>query len=82
MELLKFSASWCDPCQQLSKILKNIELPYTLTEIDIDKDIDKATKFDIRSVPTMILLDDDGKEVKRIVGVYASEKLKAKLELN
>jgi thioredoxin 1 len=82
MELLKFSASWCGPCQQLSKILENIELPYPLTEIDIDEDTDRAASFGIRGVPTMVLLDDDGNEIKRVVGAHAPEKLKAELELD
>ena len=59
IEVLKFSASWCGPCRVLAQTLKDVE---GITAIDIDKDMETARKYGIRSVPTMVFLKN-GKEV-------------------
>lgn len=64
VEVLKFSATWCGPCRVLAQTLKDVE---GITNIDIDKDMETARKYGIRSVPTMVFLKD-GKEVHRQSG--------------
>lgn len=70
MNILKMGASWCTSCKTLTKMIGTIDIDTSIeiTEIDIDDQFDLATKYSIRSVPTMIKLDDDGKEVSRLVG--------------
>lgn len=74
MQLLKFQASWCQPCNMLSKAMESIDHPLVESrqEIDIDEDTEKVKQYNIRGVPTLILIDDEGKEVKRQSG-YMSE---------
>ena len=43
-------------------------LPYVIESMDIDKEPGLASIYAVRSVPTMILLDDEGKELSRLVG--------------
>ena len=74
-EVLKFSASWCGPCQALSMTLKNVESDIAIKEIDIDEELDLAAQYGIRSVPTMVMLED-GKEIKRVSGALALPKVK------
>ena len=78
-ELLKFQADWCSPCKQLSVIMKNADLGMPVTLIDIDYDTAMTTKYQIRGVPTLIVLED-GKEVKRMSGVKNLDQLKQWLE--
>jgi len=68
MEVIKFSASWCQPCKMLSKMLETDPLSVDVKEVDIDENSDMATEFKVRSVPTLVLMND-GKEVDRITGV-------------
>lgn len=75
-EVLKFSAAWCGPCQALSMTLKGIEdnvIP--IREIDIDENLDMAAQYNIRSVPTMVMLEN-GSEIKRVSGALALPKVK------
>lgn len=69
MKLLKFQASWCGPCKALSMTLKNVNHPLveSMEEIDIDQNMDLAKQYNIRSVPTMVIVDDDT-EVRRLQG--------------
>ena len=78
-ELLKFQASWCAPCKALSETFKKVAVPYTFREIDIDEEPIVAAKFNIRSVPTIIIMEE-GHEVRRKVGNMTLEQLKEFIE--
>lgn len=59
-KLLKFSASWCHPCAELAKQLSITQLPYPLESYDTDTvDSEIIKKYNIRSLPTLILLEND-----------------------
>lgn len=68
MQLLKFEASWCQPCKILSRTLEQIALPCPVTVVDIDKDHKTAVEYGVRSVPTLILLDENHQIAVKIVG--------------
>jgi thioredoxin 1 len=73
MRLLKFHATWCAPCKELSKIVERnkdkIPEGTDFVEIDIDQDMESAKALGIRGVPTMILMTDDNQEYRRHVGM-------------
>lgn len=76
MELIKFSASWCQPCKALSKVLSSIDLHehnVTLTEVDIDTQMELTAKYRIRSVPVLVLLDENKQEIRRLQGSKTKE---------
>ena len=73
--LLKFSASWCGPCKMLSKVIEGVELNLPVIEIDIDEQFELSNMYQIRNVPTLVLLDN-GEEVKRKSGVMQAAQLK------
>lgn len=74
-QLLKFSASWCGPCQALSMTLKeNADWGIEIKEIDIDDNLDLAAQYKVRSVPTMIIVEGDT-EIKRITGAQPKSKI-------
>ncbi|PWH83512.1 thioredoxin [Algibacter marinivivus] len=57
--LVDFFGTWCGPCQALMPILKEVkdELgdAVKIVKVDIDKNHELAVKYQVRSVPTMIL---------------------------
>jgi len=75
MKVLKFSASWCQPCKMLAKTLEGMEVLYEITEIDIDDQPEQAGKYQVRGVPTMVLVDDKGAVVSRLVGMQSATKI-------
>lgn len=68
MKLLKFYASWCGPCKMLSATLENMEVPFEVIEVDIDEFPMKAASYNVRSIPTLIITDDEGNEIRRANG--------------
>lgn len=74
MKILRFTASWCQPCKTMAKNLKGADLGIDIEVIDIDVQPELAIQYGIRSVPTLILLG--GSNEKRIVGVKTLKQIK------
>jgi len=72
MEVLRFTATWCQPCKALAQQLEELGLDKDVTVVDIDEQQDLAIQYGVRSVPTLIAVDNN-KEVKRMVGVKAKD---------
>ena len=72
MEVLRFTASWCQPCKALAQQLEELGFDKDVTVVDIDEQQDLAIQYGVRSVPTLIAVDNN-KEVKRMVGVKAKD---------
>jgi len=77
MKVLKFYAEWCGPCKSLSKVIAAAgdKVQVTVEDVDIDQNIMMAQEFKVRSVPTMILVDDNENELKRQVGMVNESQL-------
>ncbi|APS00685.1 thioredoxin [Pajaroellobacter abortibovis] len=76
--LVDFSATWCGPCKMQAPILEQLQAnyqgKYKFVKIDIDTSPSIATKFGIRSVPTLLIFKG-GKIVQQHVGLADSNKV-------
>lgn len=75
MKVLKFGAAWCTPCKMLQHIIDGIDSDVPIESVDIDEESERAMQYAVRGVPTLVMLDDTGTEIKRNVGVLTRDKL-------
>ena len=68
MKVLRFTASWCQPCKMLAKTLEDVDTQIPIEVIDIDENQQIAMDYGIRGVPTLVMIDGDI-EVKRFSGM-------------
>lgn len=81
MKLLFFHSSWCGPCKALTPIVKELKSTYDIWDIDVDEAEDTTlVKYKIRSIPVLILEDDQGKELWKHVGSISKIDLENKLK--
>ena len=85
--VIKFEADWCQPCKVFAPVFKKVAASYDndssveFRVVNIDEDPDTATKFSVRSIPTVIITD--GEEVlETVVGALNAEQLKSVVERN
>ncbi len=76
--LVDFFAPWCGPCQMLAPVLKEVKdhlgERITIIKIDVDKNQELASNYQVRGVPTMVLFQQ-GKQLWRQSGVLSKEEI-------
>jgi thioredoxin 1 len=81
--LKDFYADWCGPCKTQDPILDDLEEDYgdsvTFEKIDVDEAEDVANEYQVRSIPTIVVENEEG-VVERFVGVTQREQLEDALE--
>ena len=73
MKILKFFGTWCNPCKALAKAFEGAKIEHQ--DIDVDDNEELADKYHVKSVPTVIVLDNEGEELGRFVGPRTKEQL-------
>ena len=76
--LIDFFATWCGPCKTLAPILKEVKDSLgdriSILKIDVDKNQELASKYQVRGVPTMVLYQN-GKQLWRQSGVLTKDQI-------
>jgi thioredoxin 1 len=83
LAVVDFWATWCGPCRMIAPMLDQLAGEYAgkvkVTKLDVDSNIKTATRFNVRSIPT-ILFFKDGMLVDQVVGAVPKAQLDAKFK--
>ena len=72
-----FTADWCGPCKQVRPIVEELnrdQLEVKFQIIDVDSEGELARRFEVKSIPTFILIED-GQEINRFTGAKSRNDL-------
>ena len=82
--MIDLGAKKCIPCKMMAPIMKKMEKVYrdkaAIVFIDVWENREQAVRFGIRSIPTQIFFDSEGKEVHRHVGFMSEKGIVAQLK--
>jgi thioredoxin 2 len=81
--LLDMWAAWCGPCRMVAPVVEELAAEMAgrirVAKLNVDENPMTATRFNVRSIPTLLVLKG-GREVDRIVGVQPKSEIAQRLE--
>lgn len=87
-KIIKFSATWCMPCKVFAttfhKVTERFKDSFEFLELDVEDEnsLDLVEKFQIKSLPTVIVTDENNDEIGRIVGNISEQSFAQIIEDN
>jgi thioredoxin 1 len=75
--ILYFTADWCAPCKRVRPIVEQLNKDQSDVRffiIDVDLETEMASDFEIKSVPTFVVMKDNT-EIHRVSGVQTRDQL-------
>lgn len=71
-KLIKLYADWCGPCKVLGNMLKDSNIEHENVNIDSPDGEGLSLKYNVRTIPTMLVLDEDGNLLRKMTGLPAT----------
>ncbi|HKA18122.1 MAG TPA: thioredoxin [Blastocatellia bacterium] len=82
--LLDMWAPWCGPCRMIAPVIEQLSNELAgkvkVAKLNTDENPMTASRFNVRSIPTLLVLKD-GKEIDRIVGAAAKQEILQRLKV-
>jgi thioredoxin 1 len=82
LTIVDFWATWCGPCRMVAPILDQLATEYQgkvkVTKLDVDANIKTGSRFNVRSIPTLLFFKG-GKVVDQIIGAVPKTHIESKL---
>ena len=75
-KIIYFTAKWCGPCKTLGPIMESLKGQVDYQKVDVDdNNNDLSMQYGVRSVPSLILLDETGEIKGRLVGIQSKDQI-------
>lgn len=81
MKIIKIGTECCGPCKMQNKELDKLT-DVEVVKIDADEDEDAVSKYNVRSIPVVIAMDNDNNEIKRWNGLTKANVIQSFIDEN
>ena len=85
--IVDFKASWCGPCKMMErttwkdeKVIETVQSKAIPVLVDVDEQYELASRYGIEALPTIVVFDENGKELNRLIGYQSAETFVAKFK--
>jgi thioredoxin 1 len=75
-QVLYFSAPHCAPCRTFKPVMESLQNEMSITFVDVDSSPQTAQQYNVRSVPTTVVLDN-GMEIGRVIGARTKDEIRS-----
>jgi thioredoxin-like negative regulator of GroEL len=75
-KILYFSATWCGPCKNFKPIMEQVSRELPVQFVDIDASPQLVAEYGVRSVPTIVILNN-GQVASKQAGVLTESQIKS-----
>lgn len=77
--LIDFYATWCGPCKAMTPVMEQMEEKYgdkiEFRRIDVDQDDELANKYNVQSIPNIVILSPNEEVIENIVGYHDANQM-------
>lgn len=76
MKIIKFEAGWCNPCKQLARNIERDvpeDIKSLIQVIDVDQDEEMVAKYNVKNIPTILFVNDEGVDLTRMTGAITGK---------
>ena len=75
--ILYFSAPWCGPCKVMSPLIEQMgqQGRFRVKKVNVDYEASITQQYNIKNVPTMVLTDLEGNEIRRKIGQMSEQQI-------
>lgn len=76
-KIIYFTAGWCGPCRMFGPIIDELKGEgLNIEKVDVDSRPDLAGRYNVRTIPTLVLVNENGNEVIRKTGVQSKQSVR------
>lgn len=75
-QVLYFSSPWCGPCRSFKPVMESLQTEMSITFVDVDSSPQTAQQYNVRSVPTTVVLNN-GMEIGRVIGARTKDEIRS-----